>query len=247
MITFDGVHKTFDETSALCDLSLEVPSGKTSVLIGPSGCGKSTALRLVLHLIEPDRGTVSFDGKKITTRNARDVRLRIGYVIQEGGLFPHMTARQNMTVMADHLNWNVSRIDDRVEQLVELTNFDADLLSSYPGELSGGQRQRVSLMRGLFLDPDALLLDEPLSALDPMIRSKLQDELRSIFQTLNKTVLLVTHDMNEASFFGDTIFLMNNGRLVQRGNMDQLLDQPKNDFVTSFIRAQKQLFGVDQE
>jgi len=245
MISFRNVRKTFDDTVALQDLTLEVPDGETSVLIGPSGCGKSTALRLIFRLIEPDRGTISFDGANVTAQNARNVRRRIGYVIQEGGLFPHMTARQNMTVMAEHLNWNEDRTEARIEELLTLTNLDRQLLSSYPGELSGGQRQRVSLIRGLFLDPDALLLDEPLSALDPMIRSQLQDELRSIFRQLKKTVLLVTHDMNEASFFGDTIFLMNDGRLVQQGSMQTLLKQPENDFVSSFVRAQQRLFGVD--
>jgi osmoprotectant transport system ATP-binding protein len=209
------------------------------VLIGPSGCGKSTLLRLLIGLITPDAGTVSFDGTAVTPVTARQLRLRMGYVIQDGGLFPHLTARRNVTLMARYLGWDRKRADDRLSELAALTRFPADGLDRYPQQLSGGQRQRVGLMRALMLDPAALLLDEPLGALDPLIRAEVQQELRDIFQALGKTVVMVTHDLAEAAFFADRIVLMRDGEVVQAGSLAELWHRPADGFVTRFVQAQR--------
>ncbi len=239
MLELTGVSKTYQRTMALQPTDLTVPKGKTSVLIGPSGCGKSTLLRLMIGLIAPDTGTVRFRGTELTPDNVSAQRRHMGYVVQDGGLFPHLTARENATLMARYLGWDSKRLDDRLAELAALTQFPADGLDRYPVQLSGGQRQRVSLMRALLLDPDLLLLDEPLGALDPIIRSDLQEVLRRIFRTLGKTVVLVTHDLGEAGFFGDCITLLRGGRIVQQGTLRELVEQPADPFVTQFINAQR--------
>ena len=234
-----GVSKTFGDLQALREVDLNVQAKQTTVLIGPSGCGKSTLIRLMVGLIWPDEGTVTYEGQVLTPANVLSLRHKMGYVIQEGGLFPHLTARRNVALMANYLGWTEDRIDSRIETLATLTHFPADGLDRFPGELSGGQRQRVGLMRALMLDPDVLLLDEPLGALDPMIRADLQSDLRSIFQTLGKTVVMVTHDMGEAGFFGDQIVLMREGEIVQIGSLKNLMQNPAHEFVTQFIHAQR--------
>jgi osmoprotectant transport system ATP-binding protein len=239
MFTLNGVSKVYAGRTALGPLMLDVPAGRTTVLIGPSGCGKSTLLRLLIGLVEPDAGSIAFDGTPVVPDTARAVRLRTGYVIQDGGLFPHMTARGNLTLMARHLGWDRMRIDTRVRELTELTRFPADGLDRYPLELSGGQRQRVGLMRALMLNPDALLLDEPLGALDPIVRADLQTELRDIFRALGKTVVLVTHDLGEAAFFADRIALLRDGHIVQQGSAADLWHRPTDPFVTRFVQAQR--------
>ncbi len=239
MLLLESVTKSYAGRPVVDDLNLRVGVGETAALIGPSGCGKSTALRLLLGLAVPDGGRVLFDGEPVAPETVSDVRRRVGYVIQDGGLFPHMTARENVTLKARTLGWTSDRLDARLEELRELTNFPLDGLDRYPVELSGGQRQRVALMRGLMLDPDVLLLDEPLGALDPMIRFTLQDELRVIFKTLGKTVLLVTHDLSEAVFFGDRVALMRAGRIIQEGSLETLVRQPAEPFVTEFVHAQR--------
>jgi osmoprotectant transport system ATP-binding protein len=163
----------------------------------------------------------------------------MGYVIQEGGLFPHFTARDNIILMADHLDWEKARIQRRLGEIVALTRFPKDALNRYPAQLSGGQRQRVALMRALMLNPDLLLLDEPLGALDPLNRYELQSELKAIFQSLGKTVVMVTHDMGEAAYFGDHIVLLQEGRIVQQGVIRDLVEKPNSPFVECFIRAQR--------
>jgi osmoprotectant transport system ATP-binding protein len=167
----------------------------------------------------------------------------MGYVIQEGGLFPHLTAGDNVTLMARQMNWGRDRIAKRLQELAAITRFPRDGLDRFPLQLSGGQRQRVSLMRALILDPDVLLLDEPLGALDPMIRTELQADLKSIFQELEKTVVLVTHDLGEAAFFGDVIVLIREGQIVQTGTLPELLQTPAEPFVTNFINAQRHYFN----
>ncbi|MYF17836.1 MAG: ATP-binding cassette domain-containing protein, partial [Gemmatimonadetes bacterium] len=194
---------------------------------------------LMVGLIWPDEGTVTYAGQDLTPANVLSLRQKMGYVIQEGGLFPHLTARKNVALMANYLGWTEDRIDSRIETLATLTHFPPDGLDRFPGELSGGQQQRVGLMRALMLDPDVLLLDEPLGALDPMIRADLQSDLRSIFQTLGKTVVMVTHDMGEAGFFGDQIVLMREGKIVQIGSLKNLTQNPAHEFVTQFIHAQR--------
>jgi osmoprotectant transport system ATP-binding protein len=239
MLQLVGVSKSYGGVPALRPTDLTIPAGQTTVLIGPSGCGKSTLLRLLAGLIAPDSGVVTFEGVPITPANARELRRRIGFVVQDGGLFPHLTARGNVALLARHLGWDRIRIEKRLAELIELTRFPTELLDRYPVQLSGGQRQRVSLMRALMLDPALLLLDEPLGALDPLIRSDLQKDLRGIFQALHKTVVLVTHDLGEAGFLGDVLVLMEAGRIVQRDTFDNLVHAPADEFVTRFINAQR--------
>ena len=239
MFALTDVSKVFAGRAALGPLSLDIPAGRTTVLIGPSGCGKSTLLRLLIGLVEPDAGTVRFDGAPVTPDSARAVRLRVGYVIQDGGLFPHLTARGNVTLMARHLGRPRGSIQARVNELAELTRFPADGLDRYPHQLSGGQRQRVGLMRALMLNPDALLLDEPLGALDPLVRADLQAELRDIFRSLRKTVVMVTHDLGEAAFFADRVVLLRDGRIVQQGSAADLWHRAADPFVTRFVQAQR--------
>jgi osmoprotectant transport system ATP-binding protein len=239
MFELTGVSKSFGRQQALHPTDLAVPPGQTTVLIGPSGCGKSTLIRLMIGLLRPDTGSVRFNGTEISAANVQRLRWRMGYVVQDGGLFPHLTARGNVTLMARYLGWSDQPIETRLLELAELTQFPADGLKRYPSQLSGGQRQRVSLMRALMLDPDVLLLDEPLGALDPMIRSGLQTDLRRIFQALAKTVVLVTHDLGEAGFFGDLIVLLRDGKIVQQGKLSVLVQAPADPFVTRFINAQR--------
>ena len=239
MLELRGVAKKFGGLPALQPTDLQVTAGRTTVLIGPSGCGKSTLLRLMIGLIEPDAGSVRFEGEVFAPEHVLALRRRMGYVIQDGGLFPHLTARENVGLMVGHLGWNEQRIAARLAELVQLTHFPEDGLERYPVQLSGGQRQRVSLMRALMLDPALLLLDEPLGALDPMVRAELQTELRRIFRALGKGVVLVTHDMAEAGFFGDEIVLMREGRIVQKGEFADFLQRPAEPFVTQFVNAQR--------
>jgi osmoprotectant transport system ATP-binding protein len=249
LVQLSGVSKTFGDAPAVHDIDLVVERGKTTVLIGPSGCGKSTLLRLVIGLIAPDRGEIRFDEATITAEKIADIRRRIGYVIQEGGLFPHLTARANILLMARHLRRSPNstartteeEMKVRLSDLCALTRFPDNLLDRYPLELSGGQRQRVSLMRALMLSPELLLLDEPLGALDPLVRAALQKDLKEIFARLNQTALLVTHDLAEAAYLGDKIVLMNEGQIVQLGSIRDLQQNPANAFVTEFINAQRGL------
>lgn len=239
MLHLENVSKTYAGRIALSPTTFTVRESRTSVLIGPSGCGKSTLLRLMIGLILPDDGTVAFQGTLLSPDNVLKLRHRMGYVIQDGGLFPHLTAEQNVELLARHLNWPEPRIQERLQELGRLTHLPPEMLRKYPSQLSGGQLQRVSLMRALMLDPDVLLLDEPLGALDPMIRAELQSELRDIFRALEKTVVLVTHDLAEAAYFSDTIVLMRAGRIVQQGNFATLMNSPADPFVTQFINAQR--------
>jgi osmoprotectant transport system ATP-binding protein len=239
LLQLRGVSKSFGRAVALAPTDLDIRAGLTTALIGPSGCGKSTLLRLIIALLPPDRGEVIFDGKPVTAENAQQFRRRVGYVIQEGGLFPHLTARANVLLMSRHLRRSPQEMERRLQELCALSQFPEDALDRYPTELSGGQRQRVSLMRALMLSPEVLLLDEPLGALDPLVRSALQRDLKEIFSRLKQTAILVTHDMGEAAYLADEIVLMNEGRIVQRGSASELRDHPASDFVTEFINAQR--------
>lgn len=239
MYRLDHVSKHYQQERAVDDVTLEIVRGETTVLIGPSGCGKSTLLRILIGLVEPDAGSVLFDGQRVAPANIDSLRHQVGYVIQQGGLFPHLTARQNISLMAEHLGWSAEQQAARIDELCQLAKFPGDALERFPGELSGGQNQRVSLMRALMLDPQVLLLDEPLGALDPMIRFDLQEDLKAIFQRLRKTVVMVTHDLAEAAFFAQRIVLMRSGGIVQQGSLPDLFDEPANDFVSQFVRAQR--------
>jgi osmoprotectant transport system ATP-binding protein len=239
LVKLEDVSKRYGDAIALCPTNLSVQSSKTTVLIGPSGCGKSTLLRLIIRLIEPDSGSIELDGKAATADNINVLRRRIGYVIQEGGLFPHLTARANVLLMARHIGRTEEEMHNRLLELSELTRLSQNLLSRYPVELSGGQRQRVSLMRALMLSPELLLLDEPLGALDPLVRASLQKDLKEIFTRLGQTVLFVTHDLAEAIYFSNEIVLMNEGRIVQKGTITDLRERPADPFVSEFINAQR--------
>jgi len=243
MFRLDSVSKSYGGEQALYGVSLAIAPGETTALIGPSGSGKSTLFGLLTGLMKPDAGTVYFRDQDISRGSIRELRQRIGYVIQDGGLFPHLTGHANVTLMATHLGWSRSRIASRVDELLDLARLSPDILARYPSEMSGGQRQRVALVRALMLDGDVLLLDEPLGSLDPMVRAELQQELVKIFRRLRKTVALITHDLSEAAYFADRIVLLRHGRVVQTGSIDELQDSPADDFVRQFVRAQ-QLTGV---
>ena len=247
MLSLRGVSKTFEKTPAVRDVDLDFTPRTTTVLIGASGCGKSTLLRLALGLVMPDQGSVHLDGERMDARSAPALRRRMGYVIQDGGLFPHLDARRNVSLMARHLGWEAERTRERVLELARLTRFPEGALDRYPVQLSGGQRQRVGLMRALLLDPEVLLLDEPLAALDPLVRAELQDGLREIFRDLGKTVVLVTHDLAEAAFFGDCIVLLRDGSVVQSGTLRSLVETPADEYVSRFVRAQRTLHVTGAE
>lgn len=239
MLELKGVSKHYNHARALAPTDLVIAETQTTVLIGPSGCGKSTLLRLIAGLVSPDTGSIVVEGTRLAPDNVMALRHRMGYVIQEGGLFPHLNVRRNVALMARYLGWSETRIDARLRELAELVRLPPTLFDRYPAELSGGQRQRVSLMRALMLDPRLLLLDEPLGALDPMVRYELQRELKAIFEKLAKTVVMVTHDIAEAAFFGHTLVLMRDGRIVQQGGIRQLARSPAEPFVEQFIGAQR--------
>jgi osmoprotectant transport system ATP-binding protein len=239
MLVLRQVTKSYGHQRVVDRVDLPFDRGKTTVLIGPSGCGKSTLLRLLIGLIPPDQGVIELDGVPLPSLPLVKLRQRFGYVMQSGGLFPHLTVRENIILPADFHRWPVERIASRVEDLITLARLPADLLDRYPAQISGGQRQRVSLMRALMLDPDVLLFDEPLGALDPMIRSQLQTELQGLFRSLGKTVVFVTHDLHEAAFFADDMVLLRQGRIEQSGTPHSFIEHPANAFVKEFLSAQQ--------
>lgn len=239
MIELLNISKSYGDSKALSSVDLSCESGRTTVLIGPSGSGKSTVIRMITGLITPDSGEVIIEGEKLTGENLNPLRRKMGYVIQEGGLFPHLSAMGNISLMARYLGWSEEKISRRALELCALTKFPEDALDRYPLEISGGQRQRVGIMRALMLDPEIVLLDEPLGSLDPIIRSELQSDLRDIFRGLEKTVVMVTHDIGEAAFLGDKIVLLNEGAVVQAGVIGDLMNNPSDPFITKFINAQR--------
>jgi len=237
-LRLNNVCKRYGKSHALHPTSLNFPAAKTTALIGPSGSGKSTILRVLVGLVRADEGDVFFDDESLTARNVRHLRHRMGYMIQEGGLFPHLTVRGNATLLARHLGRTEKHCAERCAELAQLTRLPEEILDRYPSQISGGQRQRAALIRALFLDPGVLLLDEPMGALDPVIRYELQRELREIFRTLHKTVVLVTHDIDEAGFLADTIAVLREGRIVQQGTFEQLVRNPADAFVARFVSSQ---------
>jgi osmoprotectant transport system ATP-binding protein len=239
MIQVERISKTYGKQIALAPTTLEFAARSTTTLIGPSGCGKSTLLRIIAGLVNPDSGRVFIQGRELNSGNANELRHRMGYLTQDGGLFPHLNAERNVTLLARYLKRPIDEIERRMAELAELVRLPGAALTRYPAQLSGGQRQRVALMRALMLDPQIVLLDEPLGALDPITRSELQTELKAIFSRLEKTVVLVTHDMGEAAYFEGEIVLMREGHIVQRGPLRELLDNPAEGYVADFIRAQR--------
>jgi osmoprotectant transport system ATP-binding protein len=241
MLALEHISKAFAGRSALNDVSLSVPSGSTAALIGSSGSGKTTLLRITLRLITMDQGSVRLDGQPLSGFGPEAWADQIGYVPQDGGLFPHLTARQNVALVPGLRGWTPRRIAARIADLQRLVALEDALLGQFPHQLSGGQRQRVAIMRATMLDPPLLLLDEPMAALDPLLRSALQEDLKGIFQQLGKTVLIVTHDLGEAVYLASQLTLLHAGKVVQTGTYRDLLLRPADPFVTAFINAQRTL------
>ncbi|MFT6083111.1 MAG: osmoprotectant transport system ATP-binding protein [Planctomycetota bacterium] len=243
MIEFRSVRKTFadangKETVALHGLDLRIEPGQVHCLIGTSGCGKTTSLRLVNRLEEPTSGQVLVDGEDVREVDVIALRRRIGYVIQSGGLFPHLTIAKNVGVLCDLEGHAAKDVEQRVHALLELVNLaPSKFAGRYPKELSGGQRQRVGIARALALDPKYLLMDEPFGALDPLTRGELLSELQSLFSNLGKTVLLVTHDLNEAFALGQRVSVMHEGHLIQTGSRQDLMRNPATEFVANFVKT----------
>ena len=239
MLELQNISKTFEGRCVLSEVNLTVPKGATHALIGSSGSGKTTLLRITLGLIPFDQGYVKINDQALLSFTQVEWADRIGYVPQDGGLFPHITGRNNVALIAKLRGWKRSRIDARVEELRKVVDLDAEILDQFPREMSGGQKQRVSIMRAAMMDPAVMLLDEPMAALDPLIRRSLQQELKSIFKRLDKTVLLVTHDLGEAVFLAERITMLHEGKIVQAGTYREMLLQPATSFVSQFINAQR--------
>jgi osmoprotectant transport system ATP-binding protein len=241
-ITLDGVGKSYDDgTVAVGSLSLEIPAGDLVVLIGPSGCGKSTVLRMLNRLIEPTSGRILLNGEDILSSDPVDLRRRIGYVIQQVGLFPHQTIAANVATVPRLLGWSKSDVRNRVDELMELVGLDPKRFRDrYPHELSGGQRQRVGVARALAADPVVLLMDEPFSAVDPIVRLRLQDEFLRLQRTVRKTIVFVTHDIDEAVRLADRVAVLSEGGVLEQyGSPAEILRAPRNDFVTEFVGADR--------
>jgi osmoprotectant transport system ATP-binding protein len=236
MIDLQAVGKAFGATQAVDGVSLTIERGEFVVLIGPSGSGKSTLLKMINRLVEHDRGKILFKGEEIRSFRPEDIRRRMGYAIQSTGLFPHWSVARNIATVPELLGWPAARIAARVDELLALLGLDPQAYRGrYPHQLSGGQQQRVGVARALAADPEALLMDEPFGALDPITRQTLQDELARIHRASGKTIVLVTHDIDEALRLATRIVLLEHGRIVQAGTPAQLLARPANDFVSDFI------------
>jgi osmoprotectant transport system ATP-binding protein len=243
LIELQDIRKEFAGVPALLDISLEIQAGRRLVLVGESGSGKSTLLRLLIGLERPDAGQLHLLGQPVEENDWQALRARIGYVIQDGGLFPHLSAAENVTLAALAMGWKEPQRQKRLSTLADMTQVPIKALDRYPHQLSGGQRQRVALMRGLMLDPDILLLDEPLGALDPIIRFELQQELLELFEALEKTVVIVTHDLPEAAFFSQDLVVLHQGRVQQRGSIADLSSTPANEYVAKLVAAVRSLPG----
>jgi osmoprotectant transport system ATP-binding protein len=235
VIELRNVTKNFGSVPAVFDFSLNIESGSFFVLVGPSGCGKSTVLRMINAMIVPDKGQIEVHGQDIRTMEPEKLRRGIGYVIQSAGLFPHWTAADNILAVPRLLKWSSSKCTARLDELVALLHIDPALLTRYPRQLSGGQQQRIGVGRALAADPDIVLMDEPFAALDPVSRAALQDELRAIHARGAKTIVFVTHDMDEALRLATALGVMNNGRLIQAGSPAEILLAPADDFVRDFL------------
>ncbi len=242
MIELQNVSKSFGRIQAIDDVSCLIPDGNVTVLIGPSGCGKSTTIRLINRLIPPDSGTIVVEGTNINDYRPEELRRQIGYVIQSVGLFPHMTVRENIGVVPRLLRWEKERIRERVEELVRLVGLDPEIyIEKYPHELSGGEAQRIGVARALAADPPVMLMDEPFGAVDPLNREVLQNEFIRVQRELHKTVVFVTHDLNEAILLADRIVLMRSGKIVQEDTPENILEHPSNTFVRDFVGTDRAL------
>ena len=244
MITLDNVTKVFDGTAepAVRALSLEVPEGEIVVLVGPSGCGKTTTMRMINRLVEPTSGEILVGGVDVMRQDPVELRRGIGYVIQSIGLLPHRTIEENITIVPQLLGWERARISSRVSELMEMFDLDTGFLRRYPRELSGGQRQRVGVARALAADPPVMLMDEPFGAVDPIIRERLQDQFLSIQRDIRKTIVFVTHDIDEAIKMADRIAIMNIGGVLEHfASPEEILREPANEFVERFVGPERGL------
>lgn len=235
MIQFKQVSKKFKDTTVLKDISFEIEKGKLVVLIGLSGCGKTTTLKMINRLINATSGTITINGEDVSKKNKIKLRRNIGYVIQQTGLFPHMTIRENIEIIARAEKRPSEVITKRTKELMDMVGMDNSFLERYPNELSGGQQQRVGVARAFSLDPEIILMDEPFSALDPITRTSLQEELVNLQAKVKKTIVFVTHDMSEAIKIADKICIMDKGKIVQYDTPENILKYPANDFVSEFV------------
>ena len=234
MIQFEHVSKSYGKTPVLKDLNFTIPDGQFVVLIGPSGCGKTTTMKMINRLLEPDSGTIRIDGQDIHSQDKVELRRHIGYVIQQIGLFPNMTVAQNICVVPKLLKYDKARCDEIVQEMLQLVHMEQSA-NKYPSELSGGQQQRIGVLRALAASPPIVLMDEPFSALDPLTRESLQDEVKNLQQKLNKTIVFVSHDMSEALKLADIIIFMAAGEIVQMASPEEMLEHPANDLVRTFM------------
>ena len=244
MIRLENLRKVFPGSTrpAVTDLTIDVRRGESATLIGPSGCGKTTTLKMINRIIEPTSGRISIDGRDAMTVPAHELRRSIGYVIQQIGLFPHRTIAQNIGTVPSLIGWDDARIADRVEELVETVGLDAEMLSRYPSELSGGQQQRVGVARALAADPPVLLMDEPFGAVDPIVRKRLQGEFRDLQERLGKTVVFVTHDVDEAILVGDRMAILEVGGILAQYDLpEKILAEPASEFVERFLGGERGL------
>jgi osmoprotectant transport system ATP-binding protein len=248
LISLEGVSKIYPGTTipAVAELSMDIPEGEILVLVGPSGCGKSTTLRLINRMIEPSAGRIIFEGEDVTDVNPDQLRRRIGYVIQQIGLFPHMTIAENIATVPRLLKWDESTIDARVDELLDMVGMDPSIYRGrYPKELSGGQAQRVGVARALGADPDVLLMDEPFGAIDPITRDRLQNEFLRLQAELRKTIVFVTHDIDEAIKMGDRIAILREQSVIaQLDTPERILANPADDFVDDFLGSGSTLKGL---
>ncbi|WP_426670261.1 ABC transporter ATP-binding protein [Mucilaginibacter sp. McL0603] len=239
MITVEKLSKHFGEVNAVDGISFEVVEHENLILLGTSGCGKTTTLKMINRLIEPSSGMITIDGKNIHDQSPELLRRGIGYVLQNNGLFPHYTVAENIAIVPQLLKWDSKRIEKRIAELIDKLHLSPDQLKVYPNELSGGQQQRVGLARALVADPPVLLMDEPFGALDNITRSKIHAEFKALDELKRKTIIMVTHDVQEAFELGDRICLMDKGKIIQIGTPAELLFKPANDFVSSFLKEQR--------
>ncbi|MBS1522141.1 MAG: ATP-binding cassette domain-containing protein [Bacteroidetes bacterium] len=239
MIKVEQLSKHFCDIKAVDNISFEVADNEKLILLGTSGCGKTTTLKMINRIIEPTSGTIFIDGKNIYDQSPELLRRGIGYVLQNNGLFPHYTVAENIAIVPQLLKWDSKRIEKRIAELIEKLHLSKDQLKAYPNELSGGQQQRVGLARALVADPPVLLMDEPFGALDNVTRSKIHAEFKALDELKRKTIIMVTHDVQEAFELGDRISLMDKGKIVQIGTPTELLYKPVNLFVESFLKEQR--------
>lgn len=247
MIRLEGITKRFGAVGkpSVDDVTIEMPEGTTTALIGPSGCGKTTTMRMINRMVEPSAGRIFIEGQDVTGLDPVTLRRRIGYVIQQIGLFPHMTVAENIGTVPHLLGWSRAKIEKRIDELLELVGLEPERFRSMmPHRLSGGQRQRVGVARALAADPPVMLMDEPFGAIDPIARERLQDEFKEILKRVRKTIVMVTHDLDEAMKMGDRVAIMRDGRLIQYATPDEILAAPADAFVEAFVgpdRALKRL------